>query len=185
MIVAASLAAGLLLRVLSGRRLSDLAHVRLRGEMFLVAFLAVQVLSPILKSGGLTERIAFGVWMATFPCMILVTWLNRHRPGMGVLGTGLLLNFVVIALNGGMPVSLSAVAATGARPAAHLVAASDFVHVLSVSTTQGGWLADVIPLTGPAWLRSVVSAGDCLLFAGIVVFVAVSGQSPAERKRTK
>jgi len=60
------------------------------------------------------------------------------------------------------------------------IAATDFVHVAASAATRLPWLADVIPVTGPSWLRSVASPGDLMLFAGIVAFLAVAGVRETE-----
>jgi hypothetical protein len=164
---------GLALRVGSGRRLNELARVGLRGETVLLVLLVAQSLPSVLGLTGGAARVAYWVWVATFPCLVFIAWLNRKSPGMAILGLGLLLNTVVIVANGGMPVAAVVAAAAKSVPASSVeIAAADFVHVLASSTTRLLWLADVIPLPGPSWIRSAVSAGDCLLFAGIAAFLA-------------
>ena len=173
MILIVCLTVGLVLRVLSGRRMSDLAHARLRGETALLLLLLLQALIPLLRLTGGAAQLAFYAWLATFPLLASVAWLNRSQPGMVVLGAGLLLNFVVIATNGGMPVLPTAiVAATGAAGGVHTIPLGDFVHLVGSSASRLPWLADVLPIPGPTWLRSVASAGDCLLFVGIAAYLA-------------
>jgi hypothetical protein len=159
----------------------ELARVHLRGETGLLALLAIQFILPVIQLGGVAARLAYIGWLATFPCIIGIAWSNRRSPGMAVLGLGLLLNLVVIAANGGMPVF--GAAAELARPGlANLaVPTSDFVHVLGASGTRLAWLADVMPLPGPSWLRSVASPGDCLLLVGVVVFLASADSSTGAR----
>jgi hypothetical protein len=185
-IVLACILVGLLVRIASGRGIAGLAEARLRGETFLLALLFVQLVLPSLRLDAGVARVGYYVWLATFPGMVAVAWLNRRAPGMVVLAAGLFLNFAVIASNGGMPVFVSAAAV--AKPGLNVLAipAGDFVHVLGSAATRFPWLADVLPLPGPSWLRSVVSAGDCLLFVGVVVFVALHGvarQRPNPRTR--
>lgn len=185
MILAGCILLGLCLRVASGHALSDLSILRLRGEGALLALLCVQAALPLVTLTGTVARIAFWGWLATFPLLVGVAWVNRRQPGMAVLGTGLALNAVVIALNLGMPVSELAVRAVGSSSVAHNIPAGDFVHVLVSASTRAVWLADVIPLPGPSWLRSVASAGDCLLFVGVVVLLAAaSGSRTGESPKT-
>lgn len=171
MIIALCLLAGIAIRVATGRGLHSLTATQLRGEVFLMALLAAQATLPMLQLTGSGARIAYYVWLATFPCMATIAWLNRRAPGMAILGVGLVLNFAVIAANGGMPVFPQAVAL--AKPGAMTVAIppTDFVHVLGSQITRLPWLADVVPLPGPSWLRMVASPGDLLLFAGIAAFL--------------
>jgi len=176
-IVLFSVAIGLALRLLSGRRLSELGTASIKGETALIALLVAQIALPAIHVAG-AEKIAYYAWLATFPCIVVIAFANRPAPGMAMLGLGLLLNFAVIASNGGMPVFASS--AMMAKPGMHALSipAGDFIHVIGTSATRLPWLADVIPVPGPAWMQSVASAGDLLLFAGIVVFLsAVSGRS--------
>lgn len=186
MIVVVCLAIGIALRLASGRNLHGLSSVSLRGETALLGLLLAQAAVPALHLVGNGARVAFYVWLATFPGIIGVAWLNRRAPGMLVLGAGLLLNFVVIAANGGMPVVAAAMQAGRAPLVLPGIPAGDFVHVLASSTTRLPWLADVVGLPGPSWLRAVVSPGDLLLFVGIVAFVgAASGRGiPLEGELT-
>jgi hypothetical protein len=183
-IIGLCLALGLLLRLASGRRLSDLAHAKLRGETLLMGLLVAQALPSVLRLTGPAARIAYAVWLATFPCLVVVAWLNRRSPGMAMLGVGLFLNLVVIALNGGMPVSSLAIMAVKPGSSASHIPVTDFVHVLATSATRLPWLADIIPVTGPSWARMVASAGDCLLFAGIIAFLAAADGWSGESVRT-
>jgi len=171
---------GLCLRVASGRSLRELSTLRLRGEGTLLALLCIQATLPLVTLTGTVARVAFWGWLATFPLLVGVAWVNRRQPGMAVLGAGLALNAVVIALNSGMPVSELAVRAVGSSSAVHNIPAGDFVHVLVSAATRAVWLADVIPLPGPSWLRSVASAGDCLLFVGVIVLLAVASDRKTE-----
>lgn len=182
MIILTCLAIGLLLRLASGRDLSGLSATRLRGESALLGLLVVQLAVPALHLAGTSARAAFYVWLATFPAIAGVAWLNRRAPGMPILSAGLVLNFVVIAANGGMPVLVSAMEATRSSLAVPGIPAGDFVHVLLGHATRLPWLADVVALPGPSWLRAVVSSGDLLLFAGIIAYAAgAEAHSPADR----
>ena len=174
MILIICLAVGLALRVLSGRGLSSLAHARLRGETPLLLLLLLQALLPLLRLTGGAAHVAFYFWLATFPVLASVAWLNRSQPGMAVLGLGLLLNFVVIGVNGGMPVLPAAIVAVTGTARLHSIPAGDFVHLVGSGMTRLPWLADSLPLPGPTWLRSVASAGDCLLFVGVAAYLAAA-----------
>lgn len=181
MILVLCIVLGLCLRLVLGRSLMQLGELRLSGEGPLMILLCVQAALPAVQLTGALAHAAFWVWLGTFPLLVGVAWANRRQPGMVVLGTGLALNAVVIALNGGMPVSEQAVLAVGSATVAQNIPAGDFVHVVVTATTRAVWLADVIPVPGPTWLRSIASAGDCLLFVGVVVWLAMaSGRGAAE-----
>ena len=177
MIILVCISLGLTLRVATGRSFSELAEYKLRGESLLLLLLVAQAALPLVQLTGIAGRVAFFVWLATFPCMIGVAWLNRRQPGMPMLGLGLLLNAAVIAANGGMPVFDVAAQTVRASAQALTIPTGDFVHVVASAATRLPWLADIVPIPGPEWLRVVVSPGDLLLFAGVVALVATIGSS--------
>lgn len=99
--------------------------------------------------------------------------LNRRMPGLRLVLLGLLLNAAVILPNGGMPVSESAIRASGqqgmleafVREGAtkhHLMSADDVLRPLG----------DVIGIPSP--IRQVVSVGDIAIYTGIVWFVVAA-----------
>lgn len=183
MILALCIFLGLCLRIASGRSLTQLGELRLTGEGPLLVLLCVQAALPLVKLSGAFAQFAFWAWLGTFPLLVGVAWANRRQPGMVVLGTGLALNAVVIGLNGGMPVSEQAVMSVGSSSVAQNIPVGDFVHVLVSATTRAVWLADVIPVPGPTWLRSIASVGDCLLFVGVVVCLAVASGSDSTKSQ--
>ena len=81
----------------------------------------------------------------------------------GVMAVGLLLNLSVVAINGGMPVSTSAIRTAGGSTLA-LATASDAKHHLMTDEDKLTPLADVIPIPRPAGI--VLSIGDELLYTG-------------------
>lgn len=173
MIIAACFALGLGLRLAVGGGLRSLSDVHLRGETVLLILLVVQAALPLLKVSGTSARVAYFGWLATFPLMIAIAWMNRRQPGVAILGAGLLMNLVVVAANGGMPVFVDAVAAVRPGLEALAIPTGDFVHVAGLATTRVPWLADILPLPGPSWLRVVASPGDLLLYVGIIAFLAL------------
>lgn len=182
MIILLSMSAGLLMRKAVRNPFMGLANVHLKGETLLLVLLVAQVVAPSLHLQGTAARVAFVLWALTFPAMLSVAWVNRTEPGMPLLGLGLLLNMVVIYGNGGMPVDSSAVAAI--RQGAHaVIPAGDFVHI-AAGAARLPWLADILPLNGPSWIRIIASPGDCLLAAGIAAFIACSGAREARCTRT-
>jgi hypothetical protein len=180
MILLSFIAAGLLMRLALGNPMQGLATVRLKGESILLIMLVGQLALPALHLRGAPARVAFLVWAATFPVMILVCWVNRHEPGIPLVGSGLFLNMVVVYANGGMPVHPAAVA-MAQHGAVVSIPAGDFVHVAATGGILLPWLADILPATGPSWIRLVASPGDCLLAAGIAAYIACSAQGKALR----
>jgi hypothetical protein len=170
-ILAVCLALGILLRLASGRTVSEIGHVRLHGEAALLALLCVQAVLPLVRLTGALAVTAFWLWLATFPMLIGIAYWNRSHPGMLVIAAGLLLNLLVVSVNGGMPVMATAAAAAGLQGQLSLPS-GDFIHAVGTTATRIPWLADAVPLPGPIWARFVPSVGDLLLYAGVIAFLA-------------
>jgi hypothetical protein len=99
-----------------------------------------------------------------------------HIPGARVIAAGAASNVIAIVANAGvMPASRAAERIAGevqdagyhnATPLAH-----PHLHLL--------WLGDLIPVPGP--LPNVVSIGDCIIFAGMLILLhRTCGRSATE-----
>jgi hypothetical protein len=101
--------------------------------------------------------------------MVLVI-LNRTQTGMWLTGLGVLMNFTVIALNGGMPVlSEAAEVASGFAMSVPDLSES-YKHVVLDDTSLLTFFADVIPLRVGS-LGQVISLGDVFLAVGLGRFL--------------
>jgi hypothetical protein len=78
--------------------------------------------------------------------------------------------FIPIALNGGMPVSESAMQSAGITEQ-QLEAALRFKHRISAPDTRLSVLGDVIPLPPP--MRRVIAVGDVALAVGMGSLVSL------------
>jgi hypothetical protein len=99
----------------------------------------------------------------------MVAFANWRVPGAAVIGAGSVLNFVVIAANGGMPVDAAQLASVGgAFPI-------DGLHLALSPSTRLGEFADVIIL---APFRAAYSVGDVLIAAGgfLLPFITLTRQ---------
>ncbi len=89
--------------------------------------------------------------------------INRWLPGMVLAAVGTVLNVVVIAANGAMPVSLRAAEVAGIRSTE-----MGIKHEILDADTVLPWLGDVIPVPG---LDALISVGDVVLAMGIAWLV--------------
>ena len=101
--------------------------------------------------------------VVSYVLLLAVVAVNRRVPGATLMATGLLLNVMVVTLNGGMPVSRAAIRAAGAQGA--IVIEDGAKHHLLTDVDVLVPLADVIPLPQPFGI--VLSIGDVLLYSGM------------------
>lgn len=171
--------AGLALGVARGGHLGNIADTRLRAWPILIAAVGVQLglgAAPAPARGALVVQC----------CALSIAWAitnARHSPhlrvGLWVIAAGILLNAVVIAANGGMPVDLNALPLAGLG-GADVADGFLFKHVPMNAQTSLRFLGDVIPIAVKPF-RSVISVGDVFMLAGIAL---TSAQATVPTRRT-
>jgi hypothetical protein len=172
MFVIYALPIGLLLGLVLGGRLSGLATLRLRYALLAVAGFVAQV---ILFSAPVADRIgALGppIYVASTALVFAAVVANIRIRGMALVVAGAACNLAAIVANGGyMPASPDAAAAVGRD------AATSYSNTKIIDSPVLEPLTDVIVL--PAWLpfSNIISIGDLLIGAGIVVVIAAAMRS--------
>ena len=165
---------GLVLGLLAGGRLGNLADVRIRWLGLLFGAVAVRFVTEwaLVRSIPGVEALRVPLLAAGYAGLLLALWANRRLPGMAVAFVGVLLNAAAILVNGGwMPVWEPSLAAAGFG-----LADLDRLHVLLPGPLdltfllRAGPIGDVIPLPLPV-LRNVLSIGDVVLSLGLAAFV--------------
>ena len=160
--------------VLSGGRISNIARVPLRRWWLVLAALAAQAVVGAVATAARPVVIVAAL-------AALLAWCaanSSHRRlagGIVLMASGILANLLVITLNAGMPVSPRALVAAGRS--AHLDVTRGFLdkHVVMVARTHLAFLGDRLPF---APFRTVLSAGDLVMLAGVLV-VMFAATDPA------
>lgn len=170
MILLVALAVGVFIGYALGGRLRNLGQVRLRGESTLIALVFATAIAPRVfeYAAPRWHDALMLVWAVSMAVLIWLAWRNVRTPGIGVLGIGLLANYLVILANGGMPVDAEVARRAGGDEAVARLAGSAF-HVVAGRGTKLPFLGDIVPLP---WANALVSVGDLLMLVGAVVFVA-------------
>ena len=163
---------------LAGGRLGALAHVTFRAPGLLLGALGVQVVITSVVAAGDT-RLHDALHLGSYAAAAAWLVLNRHVPGMLLLGLGGALNLCAIVANGGvMPADPGAL-----RTAGVVVEAGEFNNSAPVADARLGWLGDVFAT--PGWFpgANVFSVGDVLIVLGALWAVHRIGGSRLARVR--
>jgi hypothetical protein len=132
-----------------------------------LAGLALQA-SPL--PGGVGRPVGSAVLVGSYGLLIAFAWVNRRLPALWLVMAGVVLNILVIAVNGGMPVSANALETAGARAEELLGAGTAKHHLMGPGDTLTP-LGDVIGIPPP--VGAVISIGDVSLYAGVAVLVVM------------
>ena len=159
--IAVVLVFSVLISVLRGGKLANLVEIEIHAWWLLFVGFGLQILAGALPDDR--GSLAVGLLLTSYVVLVLVVWLNRAEPGIWIAGLGILMNFTVIAANGGMPVMMEAARVAGGVSTDIVL---DGKHVLLDAGTRLPFLGDVIPLP-----RNVISLGDVFLAVGLGVFL--------------
>lgn len=164
--------------VLRGGRLANLGDIQLRMWWLLPLGFLLQIATAwIPRSASWAESVGLALILGSFVPLLALVILNRGRPGMWLAGVGVLMNFSVIVLNGGMPVLEGAAEAASGFSGDSVSVAASYKHVILDASTRLSFLADVIPLRF-ASQGQVVSLGDVFLAVGLARFLEFELRRP-------
>ncbi len=154
--------------VLRGGRLSNLAEIELRLWWLLpLGFLMQAVTNWFPPDASWARPTGVALVLLSYLPILAVVIANRDKPGMWLAGFGILMNFTVIAANGGMPVLAEAAQIAGRLDSPPVVA--DYKHVLLTRDTFLPLLGDVMPIR--VIQGQVLSLGDIFLAVGLGRFL--------------
>jgi hypothetical protein len=160
----------LAMAVLRGGRLSNLGDIELRYWWLLMVALGLQVATTWLPDSSWAEGLGLAMVLISYVLLMGLVLINRTRPGMWLAGLGVLMNFTVIAINGGMPVLAEAAEVASGFTITAPDLSGSYKHVRLDSNSYLTALADVIPLR-IAGIGQVISLGDVFLAVGLGRFL--------------
>jgi hypothetical protein len=164
---------GVLLGLGFGGSFRNLADVQIRLWPALPVALLLQVVPLPDLEGRLGQVVPVGMLLLSMVILFLVAASNWRLFGFMVMALGVVLNFVVIGANHGMPVSRDAVLAAGGADRLHeLPTERGLRHHLADQRDVLLFLGDVIGLRPPFGV--VVSVGDLLTYGGATAFVVAA-----------
>jgi hypothetical protein len=149
-------------------RFAPLADIHFAWLPLLFAALLGQILITVTFPSAPSMLLAT-THVATYVAAGWVLWVNRTIPGIVLIALGATLNAVPIIVNRGtLPANSSAEQSAGVHASAHFANSGVLAH------PHLAFLGDT--MTSPAFLpfRNVVSPGDLVILAGLVVLAHVS-----------
>jgi hypothetical protein len=176
--------------VLVGGRVSNLASIDVKwGWLAPLAFLiqAYLIFFPAERAGGLLSARSL-LLTASHILLFVVVWQNRHLSGVKLLGLGLVLNFLVMVVNGGfMPITPEALVQIGYDGNASQLETGYIVGRTKNMVAEAGearlWLlSDIMVIPRPFPIPSALSLGDVLIVLGLFLFLRefmFLGEAPA------
>lgn len=165
----------LAISMLRGGRLVNLGDIELRSWWLLFVAFGLQAGTSWIPQEA--ETLGLVMILGSFVLLMVLVIVNRSKPGMWIAGIGVLMNFTVIALNGGMPVLAGAAEVASGFTVTAPDLAGSFKHVLLDETSRLTFFADVIPLR-LAGIGEVISLGDIFLALGLGVFLEYELRRP-------
>ena len=179
------IALGLILGLLGGGRIEHLISIRLRLVQLVFLGFVIRIATQIaIESGNApADALRLPLFTGSFLLILLGLWANREQPGLSLAFVGVLLNTIVVTVNGGwMPVWEPAFLVAGFAPDESLgplavlvpgVVSGDFL-------LRAGPLGDILPVPLP-FVRNVASIGDVFLGVGLAFFMfATTIRTPEE-----
>ncbi|HJX37827.1 MAG TPA: DUF5317 domain-containing protein [Anaerolineae bacterium] len=165
--------------VVAGGRVSNLGAVQVRwGWLAPLAFAmqAYLIFFPADRAGGLLSARSL-LLTASLMLLLVVVWQNRHLRGVKLIGLGLLLNFLVMAVNGGfMPIAPDTLAQIGYDGNASQLETGYIVGRTKNVVVEPGeaslwFLSDIMVVPRPFPIPTALSVGDLLIVVGVFVFL--------------
>ena len=158
----------LTISMLRGGRLVNLGDIELKGWWLLILAFGLQAATGLLGEDSDTAGLV--MILLSFALLMALVGLNRSKPGMWIAGIGVLMNFTVIAINGGMPVLAGAAEVASGFTVSSPDLTDTFKHVPLDSSSRLTFFADVVPLR-IVGIGEVISLGDIFLALGLGVFL--------------
>lgn len=171
----ASLSLAVLAGVLLGGQLRALSHVHLRWTGLALAGFALQFVS------GPGTVVPLTCLYLSFALLTVFALRNIGVSGFPIIVAGIALNFLVIGVNQGMPVSQHALEASGQADTLDALIDSPYPkHHLASDDDVAVFLGDVIALPQP--IGQAISVGDVFTYGGVAVVIVAGMRSPTGRR---
>lgn len=166
--------------------LKNLGNLPLKG-IWLFIVLGIMELGMVFTQSPDRRMLYQLLIMGSAVILLLLLIINHRIAGVKIITSGLMLNFLVMAVNGGrMPVEKWAAIVSGQGDyLPELVSEISSRHFLMATDTKLKILADIIPLPPPYPVPRVISIGDIFIFAGIIILMTWGMSNRTKQKQLK
>jgi hypothetical protein len=165
----------IIIALIAGGRFSRLAEIGFRWAWVFLAAFALRAGIILIGLWGWRPALiaAPALHLGSYALLLAALIANRRLWPIWIAAAGVVMNFAVIAANGGaMPADRSLVRASGQAQALKLAEAGRYpTHTLIDSDTRLVFLADRYLLPRPYPRPSVFSLGDVLITLGVVLMI--------------
>lgn len=174
LLIFVTLAIGGIAGLATGGSFRHFPSVRLEAFWLALAAIALQFANP----GGWLGHAAV---LTSFVLLITFAVVNLETPGMLLLLVGISLNAIVIAANGGMPITRDAIVDSGQQATITELQSGGggAKHRLADASSTLLVLGDVVGI--PAPIGAAVSVGDLVMYVGVAWYVAAATK-PRDRR---
>ncbi|MGZ4132137.1 MAG: DUF5317 domain-containing protein [Actinomycetota bacterium] len=160
---------------LFGGRLRNVSSLRIRWVGLAMVGFALQFVT------GPGDTVPLVCLYTSFVLLTVFAVRNIKVVGFPIVLFGIALNFTVIGLNAGMPVSGHALVASDQGELYDYLVHDPYPkHHLATSDDTFRFLGDVIPLPSP--IAQAVSIGDVFTYGGVAVVIIAAMRTPAGRE---
>jgi hypothetical protein len=185
LLILGAILAGVLIGLILGGSIQQLAEIHLRWWTLALVGLALQLAPVPSMKGQLDHWLAVGLLIASYMVLLVFVLVNIRLPGFWLIALGFALNALVISINVGMPVSRDALRQAYGPGYQTFIRELEFNEGAKHHFSRPGDvllpLTDVIPLARP--VRSVLSVGDVMFFLGVAWVIAAATKGPPGRHR--
>lgn len=170
-----SLLLSMVIGKIRGGQINRIANLKIKKwYLFIAAFILQYLLSfGYTKSIGVIQKYHFYFHLTSYILLFIGFAFNMKNLWLNVISLGVLLNAVVIFLNGGkMPVSLEAIRLTEMSHAIAPLVNNQVARHQALSTNMTAWyLGDMIPIIPPYPFTKVISIGDLVMSIGVFFLI--------------
>ena len=160
----------------SGGRPAGLSHLHIRWAPLAVVGFGLQFFTPSAHGWP------YALLVVSFVLLAVFAVVNIKITGFALILVGLMMNFVVITTNHGMPVTTNALVASGQQDLlTYLIEQGGAKHHLAGPKDHLTILADVIPLAPP--ITQAVSLGDIAAYSGVGMVIVAAMRTERRRRR--